>query len=36
MTYVYKAKVDVCTEIRTKHPTQSEQYVEFFNIKTVG
>ena len=25
----YKAKVAVCSEIRTKHSTQSEQHVEF-------
>jgi hypothetical protein len=28
-----KAKVAVCSEIRTKHSTQSEHNVEFFNIK---
>jgi len=27
----YKAKVAVCSEIRTKHSTQSEHQVEFFN-----
>jgi hypothetical protein len=26
----YKAKVAVCSEIRTKHSTQSEHHVEFF------
>jgi len=25
----YKAKVAVCSEIRTEHPTQSEHRVEF-------
>jgi hypothetical protein len=30
----YKAKVAVCTKIRTKHLTQGEQHVEFFNVKT--
>jgi len=25
----YKAKADVCSEIRTKHSTQSEHHVEF-------
>jgi len=30
---MYKAKVDVCSEIRTKHSTQSEHYVEFLNVK---
>jgi len=28
----YKAKVSVCSEIRIKHSTQSEQHVEFFNV----
>jgi hypothetical protein len=27
---MYKAKVDVCSEIRIKHSTQSEHHVEFF------
>jgi len=27
---MYKAKVAVCSEIRTKHSTQSERHVEFF------
>ena len=27
---MYKAKVAVCSEIRTKYSTQSEHYVEFF------
>jgi len=27
---MYKAKVAVCSEIRTKHSTQSEHHVEFF------
>jgi len=26
----YKAKVPACCEIRTKHSTQSEHHVEFF------
>ena len=30
---LYKAKVAVCSDIRTKHSTQSERHVEFFNIK---
>jgi hypothetical protein len=30
----YKAKVAVCSEIRTKHSTQSEHHVEFLNVKT--
>ena len=28
---MYKAKVAVCSEIRTKHSTQSERHVEFLN-----
>jgi len=32
----YKAKVALCSEIRTKHPTQGEHHVEFFNIKPGG
>jgi len=31
---MYKAKVAVCSEIRTKHSTQSEHHVEFLNVKT--
>ena len=30
---LYKAKVAVYSEIRTKHSTQSKQNVEFFNVK---
>ena len=30
---MYKAKVDVCCDIRTKHSTQSEHHVEFLNVK---
>ena len=30
---IYKAKVAVCSDIRTKHSTQSERHVEFFNVK---
>ena len=26
---LYKAKVAVCSDIRTKHSTQSERHVEF-------
>jgi hypothetical protein len=32
---MYKAKVAVCAEIRTKHSTRSEHRVEFFNINLV-
>jgi len=31
-----KAKVAVCSQIRTKHSTQSENHVEFFNVKPGG
>ena len=30
-----KAKVAVCSDIRTKHSTQSERHVEFFNLNLV-
>jgi hypothetical protein len=30
---MYKAQVAVCSEIRTKHPTQGENHVEFLNVK---
>jgi hypothetical protein len=30
---MYKAKVTVFSEIRTKHWTQSEHHVEFLNVK---
>ena len=29
---MYKANVAVCSEIRTKHSTQSEHHVEFLNV----
>jgi len=32
----YKAKAAVCSEIRTKHSTQSEYDVEFLNGKPGG
>jgi len=32
----YKAKVAVCSEIRTKHSTQSKNQVEFLNVKLGG
>ena len=32
---MYKAKVAVCSEIRTKHSTQSDHHVEFLNVKTL-
>jgi len=33
---MYKAKVAVCPEIRTKYSTQSEHHVKFFNIELGG
>jgi hypothetical protein len=30
---MYKEKVAVCSEIRTKHLTQSEHHAEFYNVK---
>jgi hypothetical protein len=33
---MYKAKVAVCSEIRTKRSMQCEQYVELFNLKPGG
>ena len=30
---MYKAKVAVCSDFRTKHSTQSERHVEFLNVK---
>jgi len=32
----YKAKFAVCSENCTKHSTQSELHVEFFNFKPGG
>jgi hypothetical protein len=32
----YKAKVALCTEIRTKHWTQSYHDAEFLNVKPGG
>jgi len=32
---MYKAKVAVCSEIRTKHSTKSEHHVEFLNVNTL-
>ena len=29
---LYKAKFAVCSDIRTKHSTQSEHRVELFNV----
>ena len=33
---LYKAKVAVCSAIRTKHSTHSESHVEFLNVKPGG
>ena len=33
---LYKAKVAVSSDIRTKHSTQSEHHVEVFNVKPDG
>ena len=32
----YKAEVALCSEILTKHWTQSENHVEFLNVKPGG
>jgi hypothetical protein len=33
---MYKAKVAVCFQIRTKHSMQSEHHVELLNVKPGG
>ena len=33
---MYKAKVAVCSDIRTKHSTQRERHLEFLNVKPGG
>ena len=33
---LYKAKVAVCSDIRTKPSTQGESHVEFLNFKPCG
>jgi len=33
---VYTAKAAVCSEIRTKHSTQSERIIEFFKVNPGG
>ena len=33
---MYTAKFAVCSQIRTKHSTQSEHHVEFLNVKPGG
>jgi len=32
----YKAQAAVCSEIRTKHSTQSKDHVEFLGVKPAG
>jgi hypothetical protein len=32
----YKAKITLCSEIRTKHSTQSENHLEILNVKPGG
>ena len=32
----YTVKAIFCSEIHTKHSTQSENHVEFFNVLPVG
>ena len=33
---LYKAKVTLCSEIRTKRSMQSERHLEFFNVQPGG
>jgi len=33
---LYKAQVAVCSQIRTKHWTQSEHHVEFLSVELGG
>ena len=33
---IYKAKIAVYSDIRTKHSTQSERHVEFLKVKPGG
>ena len=33
---MYKTKVAICSDIRTKHLTQSEYHVELLNVKPGG
>jgi hypothetical protein len=33
---MYKAKAAVCSEIRTKHSTESELHVEFLNVNLLA
>ena len=36
LSWMYKAKVAVCSDIRTKNSTQSERHVEFLDVKHCG
>ena len=33
---MHKAKVAVCSDIHTKHSTQSERHVEFMNVNLLA
>ena len=33
---MYKAKVAVCFDMRTKHSAQNERRLEFLNVKSCG
>ena len=33
---MYKAKVAVCSDIRTKHSTHTEHHVQFLNVNPGG
>ena len=33
---MYKAKIAVCSDMRTKHSTQNERDLEFLNVKPGG
>jgi hypothetical protein len=33
---MYEVNIAVCSQIRTKHSTQSENHVEFFSVKPDG
>ena len=33
---IYKAKVAVCSQIRTKHSTQSEHHVEYLSVNPLN
>jgi hypothetical protein len=33
---MYKVNAAVCSDIRTKHSTQSERHVEFLKVKSGG